>query len=87
MADFRFGDIPIRVAPFPLERNVPNRPHKRRRNQTAAYHARIQKKWLKRFGSHKERYAIFMNPRAVGLMGSPGFVLDPRDVAKLKGLL
>jgi hypothetical protein len=28
----------------------PARAHKRRRNQTASYHARIQKKWNKRFG-------------------------------------
>lgn len=31
----------------------PNRRHKHRRNQTKAYHARIQKKWNKRFGKHE----------------------------------
>ena len=51
------------------ERNVPKRKHKHRRNQSAAYHLRVQKKWIKRFGTRKERFALMMNPGVLGLAG------------------
>lgn len=37
---------------------VPIRPHKKRRNQTEAYHRRIGKKWARRFGM-RETAAVF----------------------------
>lgn len=46
--------------PFACERDVPVRKHKKRKNQSNAYHARIQKKWRKRFGTKKENLAIFI---------------------------
>jgi len=39
----------------------PARAHKRRRNQTARYHARIQKKWNKRFGMVKKPAAFMID--------------------------
>jgi hypothetical protein len=39
----------------------PARAHKRRRNQTASYHARIQKKWNKRFGMVKKPAAFMID--------------------------
>lgn len=32
-------------------KTAPARIHKKRRNQSTAYHARVQKKWTKRFGT------------------------------------
>lgn len=74
----------IYASPIALERQVPVRTHKMRRGQTEAYHRRVQKKWTKRFGTKTERYALMMNPQAIGLAARPGLVLDPRDVAMLK---
>ena len=39
----------------------PARAHKRRRNQTNRYHARIQKKWNKRFGMVKKPAAFMID--------------------------
>jgi len=42
---------PVSVSDLLLRyRQVPNRSHKQRRNQSLAYHRRVQKKWNKRFG-------------------------------------
>lgn len=42
----------LQVQRSPLSTTTaPIRQHKHRRNQTEAYHARIQKKWTKRFGT------------------------------------
>ena len=49
----------------------PARAHKRRRNQTASYHARIQKKWNKRFGIVKKP-AAFMIDTSLLLMPFSG---------------
>ena len=57
----------IKVVESPLAvMQVPNRQHKRKRWMSNAYHARIQKKWRKRFGTHEEPCMIFMSPRAAG---------------------
>lgn len=80
-----FG-TPIRESCFPLERKVPVRAHKKRRNQSVAYHLRIQKKWTKRFGERVERYALQIDPAALGIMGGAFTLFDPRDVAALRSL-
>ena len=45
-----FG-VDIRISPLCMRtESVPARLHKRKRSQSASYHKRVQKKWLKRFG-------------------------------------
>lgn len=51
-----FG-VDIHASPYAVTR-VQRRTHRWRRNQSEAYHRRINKKWLKRFG-RIERPAIF----------------------------
>lgn len=48
---------------------VPVRVHKKRRNQTAAYHARVQKKWTKRFGTKEAPAAFLIDNRYLGGRG------------------
>ena len=79
--------IRIQQFPLPLEREVPARVHKRRRSQSASYHARVQKKWLKRWGTRVERYALIMNPNAAGLIGAPTVALDPRHMVTLRNFI
>lgn len=50
-----------------FEMDVPVREHKKRRNQSAAYHARIQKKWNKRFGLKKSACALVLDGKIRGL--------------------
>lgn len=83
---FNLCGIPVRVTPINLERDAPVRPHKKRRNQSATYHARIQKKWVKRFGMKKEQYAIIIDPSKVGLSGGPQLVMDQRAVSLLRSI-
>lgn len=46
-----FGGLRLVESPMAMQSvSVPKRAHKKRRNQTEAYHRRIQKKWIKRFG-------------------------------------
>ena len=56
-----------------------NRPHKKRHNQSDAYHRRISKKWKKRFGVTKtETPCIFMmDLRAVGLGTGKALLVHP----------
>ena len=85
MIDF-FG-IKIAESAFDMVREVPNKRHKKRNNQSARYHARIQKKWLKRFGTHKERYALMLDGAALGLWnGGPRMFCDPKTMVALRGL-
>lgn len=83
---FNLFSIPVRVTPMNLERDVPVRPHKKRRNQSATYHARIQKKWVKRFGTKKEQCAVLIDPSKVGLPGGQQLVMDQRSIALLRNI-
>jgi len=80
-----FG-LPVYISPTPLVRQVPIRTHKKRRNQSVAYHKRVQKKWTKRWGTTPESYVLMMNPREVGLSGPSFMVLDPKQFAMLRNL-
>ena len=65
----------------------PNKVHKRRRGQTKAYHARIQKKWNKRFGTQQVPGAYLIDGRAIGLFGvdfGKTLVVHPSLTAKLR---
>lgn len=67
---------------------VPNRRHKKRRNQTEAYHRRVQKKWAKRWGTHPEQRAYMVDMNAMSLFPAArprlGLVL-PRGSAAAQG--
>ena len=43
---------------------APARQHKKRRNQSASYHARVQKKWTKRFGKKLVPGAVLFSEQA-----------------------
>jgi phosphoenolpyruvate carboxylase len=66
-------NAPRRAWPFRRSRNavqlVPNRKHRRRHKQSAAYHRRVQKKWNKRFGM-RAIPAAFMIGAQSGLLGN-----------------
>lgn len=66
-------------------RKVPVRQHKKRRNQSATYHARIQKKWVKRFGMKEEPCAYVIDNRFLGGFGSI-LVMQPYHAAMLRGM-
>ncbi len=77
----------LRVVSSPLcEQPVPVRKHKKRRNQTEAYHRRVQKKWVKRFGIKTEHVAFMINPRIVGLWGAPMLAMHTNDIAMLRNI-
>ena len=63
---------------------VPVRKHKKRSSQSSTYHARIQKKWIKRFGKKEVACAFMLNGGVFGL-GS-AFVLHPSHAALLRGI-
>ncbi len=58
---FLFGGMEVRTSHIVKPIRVPVRKHKLRRNQKRSYHARIQKKWNKRFGTFMSAQAIVMN--------------------------
>lgn len=61
-----FGALRIVESPMAVQ-SVPKRSHKKRRNQTEAYHRRIQKKWTKRFGMKDVPCAYQINGGRFGL--------------------
>lgn len=82
-----FLGIPVRVSSLDFKRDVPNKKHKKRSNQSAAYHARIQKKWIKRFGTHVENYALIVNNRALGLNGKETLFIDKGTAVMLHNFI
>ncbi len=50
----------------------PARPHKKRRNQSDSYHARIQKKWNRRFGFVKAPAAFMVDTSAFAFSAGIG---------------
>ncbi len=62
----------------------PKRKHKFRRWMSDSYHARIQKKWRKRFGTINVPAMYVVNPAAAGLVGQKHVVLHPELLAKLR---
>lgn len=66
------------------------RQHQQRRTQRKSYHDRINKKWLKRFGTRQvEVGGYLINPNALRIFGMPGggqqvLVMNPEQLARLK---
>lgn len=80
----------MRSAPPPMPRivsnplatkSVPVRKHKKRRNQSEAYHRRVQKKWTKRFGVKLVPSTYMIDNRVIGGNGQT-LVMHP-DLAAL----
>lgn len=69
-----FGGMRIQVSELATT-PTPVRKHKKRRNQTQAYHRRIQKKWTKRFGTKLIPGAYRIDGRAFG--GEEMLVVHP----------
>jgi len=82
-----FFGLPVFSSPF-AECAVPTKRHKKRRNQSAAYHRRIQKKWIKRFGTTQEKCMFVIDPVAAGLSYYRGeiAVVHPEHIAILRGI-
>lgn len=79
----RWVGLPILENPLATNQ-VPARAHKRRRNQTEAYHRRVQKKWLKRFGTKSVPGAYLMDARFAMPWAAPGrIVVCHPEIAKL----
>lgn len=80
---FRFG-MSVQTSHW-AETITPNKVHKHRRGQTKAYHARIQKKWTKRFGVKHSPCAYVINDVPLGLYSrGPILVVHPTIAQKLK---
>lgn len=80
------GGLPVMVAgmrvfqtPMATEpTDRPVRPHKKTRSMSEAYHRRIQKKWVKRFG-YERKPCIFQTPH--------GFFVHPALMPQLRAAL
>lgn len=79
--------LPIVTSPHCIRR-VPSRVHDKRRHSDT-YHARIQKKWNKRFGMREEPIFMLVDNHAVGLVQPRGKVIvaHPDYVAAVRGLI
>ena len=62
---------------------APVRRHKKRRNQSENYPARVQKKWTKRFGKKRVPGAVLFNERVIGGT-QPVLYVHPDILEKLK---
>ncbi|MDM0041862.1 hypothetical protein QTI05_22670 [Variovorax sp. J22R193] len=78
-----FSGIQIRESLLALT-TTPARPHKKRRNQSAHYHARIQKKWTKRFGVRSIPGAYAMKDPWTG---AQIIVAHPAVMAKIRSMV
>ena len=74
--------IQVVTSPY-CQRIVSLRQHKKRRNQSAAYHRRIQKKWTKRFGTRTELTAYMISG---GPLGPARIVVHPDYMATLRNM-
>jgi hypothetical protein len=81
-----FGALRVVESPHCTVRK-PVRPHRRKRwDRSGKYHARIAKKWLKRFGEREEAVAYMLDPKAIGHSGGPMFLLHPSHAAMLRNM-
>ena len=76
------GPLQVRESPLAMQ-TVPVKRHKKRRNQTEAYHRRVQKKWNKRHGTKQVPVAYMIDNTALGGYGQT-LVAHPSIVARLK---
>lgn len=74
-----FAGIPVYESPY-ATMTVPVRRHKRG-NQNAGYHARVQKKWTKRYGTRQEPCVYVIGPEL-----NRQLLMDAQHVVRLRGL-
>lgn len=55
--------------------HAPRRTHRHRKNQSLAYHKRVQKKWLKRFGAKEVPTAYMLDTSALAPWAARGRIL------------
>lgn len=79
---FAGGALQVRESQY-ATRTEPARMHKKRRNQSSAYHRRVQKKWVKRWGTKQVPCAYLIDNGVLGLPGST-LVAHPQYVAELR---
>lgn len=76
------GPLQVRESLLAMQ-TVPTKRHKKRRNQTEAYHRRVQKKWTKRHGTKQVPAAYMLDNSVIGGYGQT-LVAHPSIVARLK---
>ncbi len=75
----------VRESPYAMQ-TVPARVHKKRRNQSDAYHQRVQKKWVKRWGTKQVPGAYMIDAAAIGGSGKILVVHPALGMAALESL-
>lgn len=70
-----------RSSPY-ATKSAPMREHKKRKNQTEAYHRRVQKKWAKRFGTKQVPAAYLIDNGVLGGRGQ-SLVVHPDLLRKV----
>lgn len=81
---FAGGSLQVHESQY-ATRTEPTRLHKKRRNQSEAYHRRVQKKWVKRWGTKQVSCAYLIDNGVLGLPGRT-LVAHPQHIASLRNL-
>lgn len=81
---FAGGSVRVHESPY-ATRAEPERKHKKRRNQSEAYHRRVQKKWTKRWGTKQVPCAYLIDNAALGGRGRT-LVAHPLHMVALRNL-
>jgi hypothetical protein len=76
--------VSVKESPLATQ-STPVKKHKHRRGQSASYHRRVQKKWLKRFGSKHVPCMYMINDAWLGGSGKM-LVVHPAFMKSIKGL-
>jgi hypothetical protein len=81
---FAGGALQVRESQY-ATMTEPTRTHKKRRNQSEAYHRRVRKKWVKRWGTKQVPCAYLIDNGVLGLPGRT-LVAHPQHIAALRNL-
>lgn len=81
---FAGGSVRVHESPY-ATRAEPEQKHKKRRNQSEAYHHRVQKKWTKRWGTKQVPCAYMIDNAALGGSGRT-LVAHPLHMVVLRNL-
>ena len=81
---FAGGALRVRESQY-ATKTEPTMAHKKRRNQSEAYHRRVQKKWTKRWGTKQVPCAYLIDNAAIGLPGRT-LVAHPLHMAALRNM-
>lgn len=81
---FAGGTLRVQESQY-ATKTEPEKSHKKRRNQSEAYHRRVQKKWTKRWGTKQVPCAYLIDNSVLGLPGRT-LVAHPRHIAAMRNL-